>query len=170
MQARRLTEVTDNNPRSDHEFLEKVLQKVHTYSNYMDYAKIKDGLKTVMELSSLCNKFMTDNWTQKIDMQRKQVVVATLVNAIRVVACLFEPFMPSFSAMIYFFLGIERSLADESFIETLLKSKPHDLISLVKGGQQMNQPIPIFRLISDEEIIRHKQTFTPKDLESGSEH
>lgn len=158
------------NIRSDHEFLEKVLQRVHSYTHQMDYAKLKDGLKSVMELSSLCNKFMTDNWTQKIDAHRKQVIVAILANVIRVVGCLFEPFMPSFSAMIYFFLGMERSLADETFIESLLKSKPLDLVSLVPGGQPMNQPIPIFSVIPDDEIIKHKETFTPKDVDAGADH
>lgn len=150
--------------RGEIEFLEKVLARVQTYAKFMDGAKLKDGLKTVMELSSLCNKFMTDSWTPKIDATRKLVIVTVLTNAIRVVATLFEPFLPGFSAIIYFFLGIQRTLSDETFIKRLLNIQSgKDLIGLVPEGQPMNQPIPIFTQISDEAIKAHKERFTPPE-------
>lgn len=107
---------------------------------------------------------MTDSWTPKIDAARKQVIVAVLTNAIRVVATLFEPFLPGFSAIIYFFLGHQRTLTDETYVKHILSlSSGKDLISLVPEGQAMNQPIPIFTQVSDEAIQAHKDKFTPAE-------
>lgn len=141
-----------------------MLARIQTYAKYMDGAKLKDGLKTVMELSSLCNKFMTDSWTPKIDATRKLVIVTILTNVIRVLATLFEPFLPGFSAIIYFFLGHTRTIKDETFVKHLLTIQSgKDLINLVPEGQAMNQPIPIFSQISDEAIKAHKEKFTPPE-------
>lgn len=146
------------------EFLDKVLARTQTYAKFMDGAKLKDGLKTVMELSSLCNKFMTDSWTPKIDATRKIVIVTVLTNVIRVLGVLFEPFLPGFSAIIYFFLGHQRTLRDETFVKCLLEIQSSDqLLELVPEGQAMNQPIPIFSHISDEAIKSHKEKFTPPE-------
>lgn len=56
----------------------------------MDWAKLKEGLKLVMEISSDCNKFVTDNefFAQSVPIDRKRVIVSILTNAIRILACL----------------------------------------------------------------------------------
>ena len=57
----------------------------------MDWAKIKDGLKTVMEISGDCNKFIQDNeiWSANADQVRKNNVLCILANCIRLLACLY---------------------------------------------------------------------------------
>lgn len=54
----------------------------------MDWAKLKDGLKTVMEISSDYNKFMQDNeiWSATADPERRRVVLSILVSGIRLLA------------------------------------------------------------------------------------
>ncbi len=54
----------------------------------MDWAKLKDGLKAVMEISSDYNKFMQDNeiWSASADPERRRVVLSILVSGIRLLA------------------------------------------------------------------------------------
>lgn len=149
------TELSD----SDKEFLQKIHQKIQTYCNHMDFAKLKDGLKLAMEVSSDCNKFVTDNeiWSSSADKERRRVVLTILSNAIRVLACLFEPFMPGFSAIVYFFLGLERTPLDEQFLSHLLSLPADSLVTLLPEGLKMNQPIPIFNRVED--IQQYQQKF-----------
>ena len=71
--------------------MDKVLQKVEVFCALMDLTKLKDGLKCVMELSTLCNKFMTDNepWNSANTVERRRVIIVVLLSAIRVLACLY---------------------------------------------------------------------------------
>lgn len=144
---------------SDVEFLEKIWQKVHAFVGLMDWAKLKDGLKTVMEISSDCNKFISDNeFGGKTEANRSKVILTILANMIRLLGALFEPFMPGFSAIVYFFLGITRTPQDEKFIQHVLSLKSaKDLLTLVPEGLTMNQPIPIFSRI--EEIDSYRKRF-----------
>ena len=65
--------------------------------------------------------------------------------------------MPGFSAIIYFFLGLQRSQKDEKLIQHLLSLKSgKDLIGILPEGLLMNQPIPIFTPIDDVEQFRKK--------------
>lgn len=65
--------------------------------------------------------------------------------------------MPGFSAIIYFFLGMTRSAADEKMIQHILSLKSgRDIVTLLPEGLTMNQPIPIFTLIDDVEQYRKR--------------
>lgn len=66
-------------------------EKIKVYCEFMDWAKIKDGLKTVMEISGDCNKFIQDNeiWSANADQVRKNNVLCILANCIRLLACLY---------------------------------------------------------------------------------
>lgn len=60
--------------------------------------------------------------------------------------------MPGFSAIIYFFLGITRTEADETFFKTVIElASPADLLGIYPAGTKMNQPIPVFSKIDDTE-------------------
>jgi methionyl-tRNA synthetase len=56
----------------------------------MDWAKLKEGLKTAMSISTDLNKFVTDNeiWSSSADPERRRVVVSILLNGIRLLAAL----------------------------------------------------------------------------------
>lgn len=64
--------------------------KVKTYVDFMDWAKLKEGLKTAMTVSADLNKFVTDNeiWSAQADPERRRVVLAILLNGIRLLAAL----------------------------------------------------------------------------------
>ena len=65
--------------------------------------------------------------------------------------------MPGFSAIVYFFLGITRSEADETFLKTVMElTSPADLLGIYPAGTTMNQPIPIFTKIDDVEEFKNR--------------
>lgn len=69
-------------------FLDSVLLKVQNYVALMDWAKLKDGIKAVMDISSDYNKYIQDNeiWSSTADPERRRVVLTVLVNGIRLIA------------------------------------------------------------------------------------
>jgi hypothetical protein len=65
--------------------------------------------------------------------------------------------MPSFSAIVYFFLGINRTEADETFLKTIMElASPADILGIYPAGTKMNQPIPIFTKIDDVEEFKKR--------------
>ena len=56
----------------------------------MYWAKLKEGLKTAMFISTDLNKYVTDNeiWSATADPERRRVVLAVLLNGIRLLAAL----------------------------------------------------------------------------------
>lgn len=70
------------------QFLKTILEKVKGFCEDMDWAKLKDGIKAVMDISSDYNKFVQDNeiWSASADPERRRVVLSILVSGIRLVA------------------------------------------------------------------------------------
>jgi len=136
---------------SDLEFLQQLMDQFKSYVESMEAVKLKEGLKKIMEFSSSMNKFMQDNevWAKDTDKTRQDTVLNILANGIKLMAIMFEPFMPGFSAKLYYFLGFtERTLEDETSIEKVLGFESNDqLLDLIPKGLTMNQPIPIFERI-----------------------
>jgi hypothetical protein len=63
--------------------------------------------------------------------------------------------MPSFSAKVNYFLGEkERTQQDETLIEILLKAgDPLAIFHLVKNGQELHQPLPLFKKCKDKHFV-----------------
>jgi methionyl-tRNA synthetase len=143
---------------SDLEFLEAVKRRVVEYCDAFEVTKIRKALKITMDISADCNKFMQDQsvWESGVEEGRRRTVLAMMANCIRILACLFEPFMPDFSAKIYFFLGISRSKEDEVFLERILKIDSADYIHLIPQGLTMNLPVPIIQKVEDITEFREK--------------
>lgn len=70
-----------------------------------------------------------------------------MVNLIRVLSALFEPFMPSLSAKINFLLHMEkRTERDETLLEYLEKAGDFNvLLTLVPSGHVINKPVVIIQ-------------------------
>lgn len=148
----------DELKEGDLQFLEKVKLQIKKYCDSFEITKMRKALKIVMEISADCNKFMQDEqvWDSNVDENRRRIVLALMANCIRIVSCLFEPFMPDFSAKVYFFLGLTRSLADETLLETLLTVDSKEYINLIPHGLTMNLPVPIVQKIEDVTEFRKK--------------
>jgi methionyl-tRNA synthetase len=78
----------------------------------MEEVKLKDGLKTAMKFSSLCNLYLQEQkpWDHlKKDVKRCGQIVNISLNALFLLCSMLEPFMPSFSAKVYEQLNIQRT-------------------------------------------------------------
>ncbi len=91
----------------------------------MEKVKIKDGLKTAMHISHLCNGYFQDNkpWDliKQNDVNRCHQVVNVAMNALFLLCKVLEPFIPSFSAKVYEQMDIKDSDRDQKLFEFLFE-------------------------------------------------
>lgn len=102
-------------------------------------------------ISKTGNLYMQKNepWVEANKASGRSIVsLFVLVNIIRFISAIFEPFVPTLSAKINLILGMEtRTPQDERILEFLTnQSDPiTGLLSLVPAGQVLNNPLPIFK-------------------------
>lgn len=91
-----------------------------------------------------------------------------LVNLSRFLACLAEPYMPSFSAKLYEILRLTYDEDQSRLLKTItsfIDENPENsylfLIKLdfLKDGHLINDPLPLFRKITEEEIEQNKKIY-----------
>ncbi len=88
----------------DRELLANTRKLISEYLNSLENVKIKDGLRIFMEISSLGNVYLqeTEPWAIiKTKPERASNILFLMVNFVRLLGCLAEPYMPSFSAKLY---------------------------------------------------------------------
>ncbi len=150
--------------QSDQEFFQlqaKVIEETQTFMNQM---KIKDGLSQSMHFARNANKYFQDNkpWVLvKENPIRAGTVLYVLINQIKDLAILIEPFMPFTSENIFRQLNIE-------------PRKWRDLGKLtIDSGHHIGKQEIIFRKIETKEIDAEKKpsesppSFADLDLEVG---
>ena len=163
----------------DKKFLSDVLNKFKEYIKVMKEAGIKDGVKIFMEISSLGNGYLqvSQPWTlikkkdPKYDLEKAESIFFILNAFLRLLGALAEPFMPSFSAKLYEIMNIKYegdALKILGIIDEFLEKNPNDEIGFltmtnsIKEGQSINNPKPLFREISQQEIENFKERFKGK--------
>ena len=145
----------------DREFLDNIWTIFEKYIKFFEKQKLRLSLETILELSSLCNKYTQDSAIWKLKGEEKNQKMAILVNVIRFIGILFEPFMPSFSAKIYFLLNIKRTVEDETLLGKLWENKKkEDIFRLVAPEGEINQPVPLVGTI--EKIDHYVERFGNK--------
>lgn len=93
----------------DLEFISQQREKAERVASLMDSYRIKDALSAVMEFSSNANRYFQQNEPWKLVKSgnaRAGTVMAVLVNQVKDLAILVEPFMPRASAELFSQLGI----------------------------------------------------------------
>jgi len=109
-----------------------VYAKLCNYCELLENCQIKAALRTAMEVASSCNKYFQDNelWVL-LDRERGRCAtgIFVLVNLLRLLGAMLEPFVPSLSAKLYEQLALQRTMRDESLlaelsVEALLKLVP----------------------------------------------
>ena len=160
----------------DKKFLSDVLNKFKEYIKVMKEAGIKDGVKIFMEISSLGNGYLqvSQPWTlikkkdPKYDLEKAESIFFILNAFLRLLGALAEPFMPSFSAKLYEIMNIKYegdALKILGIIDEFLEKNPNDEIgfltktNLIKEGQSINKPKPLFKEISQKETEDLKKRF-----------
>jgi methionyl-tRNA synthetase len=138
----------------DRELLNNTRKLVSEYINALDNVKIKEGLRIFMELSSLGNAYLQETapWLiMKTDPVRGANILFLMMNFVRLVGCIAEPYMPSFSAKLYELISLKY---DENAVRLLKdifaiienQEKFDDIfLNLVKSDSEILDPLPLFK-------------------------
>jgi len=76
-------------------------------------------------------------------------------------ACILEPFIPSFSAKVYKQFNLTRTEQDEVLIEVLIKN-PDAIRTLIPAGHKIGKPAAIFEKYDDGKVEEWKKQFSGK--------
>lgn len=144
------------------ELAEKVGKLVEQYVEAMEKVKLKQGLKTAMSISSEGNAYLQASQFWKLYKEDKpscSIVMRTSVGLVHLLACLLEPFMPSFSIEVFKQLNLppetQVSLQDENG-EVERAKRPWEIIP---AGHKIGVPEPLFKELKDEEVEFYRTKF-----------
>jgi len=142
----------------DKEFLVNTRKLVSEYINALENVKIKDGLRIFMELSSLGNVYLqeTEPWAiLKTKPERAANILFLMVNFVRLLGCLAEPYMPSFSAKLYELIDLKyddyAAKLLKTFNEVIEDQGRFDVLFLKLVGEDKDivDPLPLFKESKD---------------------
>lgn len=137
----------------EEELLKNVNELLACYITNMEDCQLKNGLKIVMDISRLGNQYLQDRepWALlKTNKPLSESVVHVAVELVRLLAAIVEPFMPGFSDKIYYQLNMDHvDIPNEFTINNIENDHPLP-----------NEPIPIFRIMTAEEIEGYKKKFS----------
>lgn len=137
----------------EEELLKNVNELLASYITNMEDCQLKNGLKIVMDISRLGNQYLQDRepWALlKTNKLLSESVVHVAVELVRLLAAIVEPFMPGFSDKIYYQLNMDHvDISNEFTINNIENDHPLP-----------NEPIPIFRIMTAEEIEGYKKKFS----------
>ncbi|XP_008222906.1 PREDICTED: probable methionine--tRNA ligase isoform X2 [Prunus mume] len=141
---------------------EKVGKYVEQYIESMEKVKLKQGLKTAMSISSEGNAYLQESQFWKLykeDQPRCAVVMRTSVGLVHLLACLLEPFMPSFSLEVFKQLDLPPethiSLYDDKG-DIASARRPWEIVPI---GHKIGKPEPLFKELKDEEVESLRKKF-----------
>jgi len=132
-------------------------QKVHEltveYVDALEKVRLKEGIRTVMSISAVGNKYLQDNkhWDiAKTDPEHAGGVLLGALGLTAVLASLVQPYMPSLTRKILAQMNLdwdECTRLDAAFID-----RTHDLSACVPQGHVIGAPAPLFQIISNERV------------------
>ncbi|KAL5200070.1 hypothetical protein ABZP36_021273 [Zizania latifolia] len=150
---------------------EKTNKWVEQYLEAMEKVKLKQGLKSAMAISSDGNAYLQESQFWKLykeDPASCAVVMKTSVGLVYLLACLLEPFMPSFSNEVLRQLNLSPeeslSLCDDKG-ESAKAKRPWDF---VPAGHKIGKPSPLFKELKDEEVEFFRNKFAGSQAERSS--
>ncbi|CAM6087122.1 unnamed protein product [Calypogeia fissa] len=142
-------------------FGSKVGDLVKEYVEAMEKVKLKQGLKTAMNISSLGNLYLQDSQFWKLykeDPSACAIVIRSSVGLVHLLATLLEPFIPSFSHKVLQQLNLPPSTLtlSDSKGDVDRAYKPWEL---VPAHHQIGVPFPVFFELRDEEVEHYRVKF-----------
>ncbi|XP_023745694.1 probable methionine--tRNA ligase [Lactuca sativa] len=139
---------------------DKIGDYVDQYVEAMEKVKLKQGLKLAMSISGEGNAYLQESQFWKLykeDLPSCSIVMRTSVGIVYLLACLLEPFMPSFSIEVLkqLNLPLQLSLCDDK--GDIKKAKtPWEFIPI---GHKIGTPVPLFKELKDEEVEFFRNKF-----------
>ncbi|KAI8568617.1 hypothetical protein RHMOL_Rhmol02G0214600 [Rhododendron molle] len=143
-------------------FGETVGDYVQQYLEAMEKVKLKQGLKIAMAISGEGNAYLQESKFWKLykeDYHSCSVVMKTAAGLVYLLACLLEPFMPSFS------LEVLKQLNLPPETQVLLSDEKGDIErarrpwEFLPAGHKIGTPEPLFKELTDEEVELFRQKF-----------
>ncbi|TVU14947.1 hypothetical protein EJB05_38444 [Eragrostis curvula] len=150
--------------------VEKTSKLVEQYLDAMEKVKLKQGLKCAMAISGEGNAYLQESQFWKLykeDPASCAIVMKTSVGLVYLLACLLEPFMPSFSNEVLRQLNMpteDLSFSEEKG-ETAKAKSPWDFIP---AGHKIGKPAPLFKELKDDEVDAHREKYAGSQAERSS--
>lgn len=139
---------------------DKIGDYVDQYVEAMEKVKLKQGLKIAMTISGEGNAYLQESQFWRLyreDLPSCSIVMRTAVGIVYLLACLLEPFMPSFSIEVLkqLNLPLQLSLSDDK--GDIKKAKtPWTFIPV---GHKIGTPVPLFKELLDTEVEIFRNRF-----------
>ncbi|XP_062174929.1 methionine--tRNA ligase, cytoplasmic-like [Alnus glutinosa] len=137
-----------------------IVEYLEQYVEAMEKVKLKQGLKTAMSISGEGNAYLQESQFWKLykeDQPSCSLVIRTSAGLVYLLACLLEPFMPSFSLEVLKQLNLPPetpfSLEKEDIDRA---SRPWEILP---AGHKIGTPEPLFKELKDEEVEFFREKF-----------
>ncbi|XP_062176706.1 methionine--tRNA ligase, cytoplasmic-like [Alnus glutinosa] len=137
-----------------------IVEYVEQYVEAMEKVKLKQGLKTAMSISGEGNAYLQESQFWKLykeDQPSCSLVIRTSAGLVYILACLLEPFMPSFSLEVLKQLNLP--------LETPFSLEKGDIDrasrpwEILPAGHKIGTPEPLFKELKDEEVEFFREKF-----------
>ncbi|CAA0809842.1 Probable methionine--tRNA ligase [Striga hermonthica] len=142
------------------ELSEIVGQCVEQYIEVMEEVKLKQGLKIAMGLSTKGNAYLQRCQFWKLYKEDKpscSIVMRTAVGLVHILACLLEPFIPSFSAEVFKQLNMPRAHISLSDGNVAWARRPWEI---VPAGHKIGDPKPLFEELKSERVVALREKYS----------
>ncbi|KAL1542999.1 methionine--tRNA ligase [Salvia divinorum] len=141
---------------------DKVGIYVEQYIEAMEKVKLKQGLKIAMSISGEGNAYLQESQFWKLykeDRPSCSVVMKTSMGLVYLLACLLEPFMPSFTLEVLkqLNLPLEAQISFSDVKGDVERAKrPWEFIP---AHHRIGTPSPLFKELKDEEVEFYREKF-----------
>jgi methionyl-tRNA synthetase len=147
----------------DEELKAFALETVKKVDEKMESYHIADAVEAIMNLAKRCNKYIDETapWTLAKDEANKErlgTVLYNLLEGIRFIAVLLEPFMPETSVKI-----LEQIGSDVNTLDSLAE------FGAIKAGDKVGVATPLFSRLDAEKTLAEIEASLPKVEEEAEE-
>ena len=147
----------------DAELKEMALSTLGEVAKLLDTYKVSDALSKIFDLAKRCNKYIDETmpWALAKDEEKKArlgTVLYNLLEGIRFIAVLLEPFMPETSVKI-----LEQIGTDVNTLDSLTE------FGAIKEGDKVGVATPLFSRLDVEKTLAEIEASLPKVEEAEEE-
>ena len=134
--------------KSDNELIDKTKEAVKDVAEEIERIELSKGLRKIVEFSAFCNQYFQQKqpWTDK---EKAKTAIHLCVNAVRSLAVLLEPYIPSSAENLWHQLNLDGSVHKQDW-DTAGELR-------ISGGHRINKPEVLFEKVADEEIERERE-------------
>ena len=147
----------------DNELKEMALSTLGEVTKLLDTYKVSDALSKIFDLAKRCNKYIDETmpWALAKDEEKKArlgTVLYNLIEGIRFIAVLLQPFMPETSVKI-----LEQIGTDVNTLDSLAE------FGAIKAGDKVGVATPLFSRLDVEKTLAEIEASLPKAEEETEE-